>query len=113
MIARLAVAVALSFAAVAPAVAGEILEVRRTDAIRFTGPFADRTPVSVRGVADIALPCRCVSVVYGPCRCITVTDPRTVRRETSVHRAGTGADSIVRANTESDDSRVGTLYNRR
>lgn len=33
-----------------------------------------------------------------------------VRMETSVHRAGLGGGSIIRANNESDDSRVFYIY---
>lgn len=111
MIARALLALALVLPLAAPAGAGEILVVRKKEALRFTGPYADRTPVVVRDPADfMAEPCGCVSVLYGPCGCVVVTEREGLSRETSVHRSGVGADSIIRANSESGDGAAGYLY---
>jgi len=107
----LALAIALSVAVTLPAAAGEILVIRKKEALRFTGPYADRTEVVVRDPADfMAEPCGCVSVLYGPCGCIVVTEREGLSRETSVHRSGIGADSTIRANNESGDGPAGYLY---
>ena len=111
MLSRFVLALGLSVALILPAAAGEILVVRKSDALRFTGPFAPRTPVVTRDPADfMASPCGCDSALYGPCGCVVVTDRRGLSRETSVHRSGIGADSTIRANNESGDGPAGYLY---
>lgn len=111
---RVAVAFVLAFTVAAPAVAGEILVIRKQEALRFTGPFAAETPVVTRSPYDFMdEPCGCVSALYGPCGCVVVTDPGELRRETSVHRSGIGATSTVRANDDSGTGHVGYIYMRR
>ena len=111
MLLRYCIALALSVALATPAMAGEILIVRDVEGLRFTGPYAPRTPVVTRDPQDfMAAPCGCDTALYGDCGCVVVTDRRGLSRETSVHRSGIGADSTIRANNESGDGPAGYLY---